>query len=110
MVALTFAETGMATGQKPKYLAITATYTPPDTCLVHIEGESFILPKDSATMTAKLQDLRKRWATASIVGGPALPYRCIGGAIYFAQRAGFERIGFTGEAHRAGSGAAPKPR
>ncbi len=100
----------MATEQEPKDLAITTTYIPPDTCLVHFEGESFILPRDSATMTAKLQDLRKSWATASIVGGPALPYRCIGGVIYFAQRAGFERIGFTGESHRAGSGAAPKPR
>ncbi len=76
-------------------LSITARYIAPHTCIARIDAETFTMAQDDPSMTAKLRRLRRTWTHAVIVGDPAVPYCCIGGLIYRAQQAGFERIEYV---------------
>ncbi len=67
------------------------------------------MAQDDPAMTAKLRRLRRTWTHAVIVGDPAVPYRCIGGLIYRAQQAGFERIEYVPASPPQQDGTAPKP-
>lgn len=70
-------------------------------CPVTVEGRTFSSTEDPA-FEAELRRLAATGRRARVDGGPNTPYRCIGGAIYRAQRAGFSRVGFAAEPPASG--------
>jgi biopolymer transport protein ExbD len=61
-------------------------------CVVRWRGQP-LTPKT----TAELKQAAGDGAQIQVVGGAAVPYRCVGGAIYTMQAAGIDKIGFVGE-------------
>ena len=69
----------------------------PDGCRVSIDGTSFSLPKEEKALLARLMLKAKSFPDADIKKDVSVPYKCVGGAIFLAQRAGFQRVGFIAE-------------
>lgn len=65
-------------------------------CSVRIEGRIYAAPRDEARIRAHLTALKTRNLRATIVAGIDVPYRCVGGVIYEAQRLEL-RFGFIAE-------------
>lgn len=78
-------------------LSMKVHFVPPAVCEVSVAGQTFSLPGDQDGMVTALQDLRRKWRSISMSGGMETPYRCIGHAIYLAQRAGFKKVGFEAQ-------------
>ena len=78
-------------------LLVTIRFDPPANCEVGFSGQAFSLPKDEDRMVAAFRQLRRDWRSVSIVGGIEIPYRCMGHAIFLAQRGGLKKVGFTAE-------------
>jgi hypothetical protein len=78
-----------------RLLMLTTRYTQTAGCEVSVEGQSFTLPDDEARMVLTLRKLRGDRQSARVTGSAALPYRCVGHAIFVAQRAGFTKVNFT---------------
>lgn len=78
-------------------LSMTVNFVPPADCEISFAEQTFSLPSDEDSMVAALQKLRRDWRSISMTGVMQTPYRCIGHAIYLAQRAGFKKIGFAAE-------------
>jgi len=84
-------------GQESGALRLRVQFTEPDTCKIEVEGKSFSLPKDEDALLVALKSRSSKGRRISVGGGTEIPYRCIGHAIYLAQRAGFEKVGFIAE-------------
>ena len=78
-------------------LPMTVEFRPPFVCQVSFAGQTFSLPDERDGMVGALRELRRDWRSASIRGGMEAPYRCVGEAIYLAQRAGFKKVGFVAQ-------------
>lgn len=78
-------------------LPVTVRINPPATCEVSFAGQVFSLPDDEGRIVAAFRELRRDWRSVSVVGGVGTPYRCIGHAIFLAQRGGFKNVGFEAE-------------
>ncbi|HEV2568436.1 hypothetical protein [Sphingomonas sp.] len=78
----------------PKRLIMDLHFVPPTTCEVTVMGETFSLPLDEERMVLALRKLRREWKSARALGNVETPYRCVGFAIYIAQRAGFRKVDF----------------
>ena len=78
-------------------LVLNIDFTPPDTCRVSVDGRSFQLPADEQPLLESLGALKNGVSGVRVAGNADIPYRCVGHAIFVAQRAGFEQIGFTAE-------------
>jgi hypothetical protein len=75
-------------------------------CEVRIEGRTYKAPGDGVRVGAHLASLKARERRARLVLGPDVPYRCVGGIIFDAQRLDL-RFGFIAE---PGRGADPPLR
>jgi biopolymer transport protein ExbD len=97
--ACVFGAMKIATAQRSRNvpLSMTVNFVPPADCEISFAGQTFSLPIDEDSMVAALQKLRRDWRSISMTGVMQTPYRCIGHAIYLAQRAGFKKIGFAAE-------------
>lgn len=65
-------------------------------CSVRIEGRIYTTSRDGARIGAHLAALKARNLRATIVAHIDVPYRCVGGIIYEAQRLGLS-VGFIAE-------------
>jgi biopolymer transport protein ExbD len=72
-------------------------FQPPDTCSISVDGKTFILSKDRETAVAAMKREFTIHPDAHLVADLNVPYKCVGGAIIEAQRAGFKKIGFISE-------------
>ena len=90
------ATVAFATGKRDRNLplAVRVRFIPPTTCEVGFSGQTYSLPDDEDRIVAAFRELRRDWRSVSIVGGVEIPYRCIGHAIFLAQRGGFKKVGF----------------
>jgi hypothetical protein len=70
---------------------VVAVRGPATACTIEVAGRRVTL--DELLAIARRQPKPKRHARIVSDMGPA-PYRCIGGAIYTLQRAGFENVAF----------------
>lgn len=77
---------------------IGLTFERPDTCRMVVAGQTFILSSEASGALAALRREATKFPNASVGGNTSMPYRCVGHAIFLAQRAGFERVGFIAEA------------
>jgi biopolymer transport protein ExbD len=68
-----------------------------ESCRVSISGRSFSFPADEQGLLAALRREAMIHSEATIEADTSVPYRCFGGAIVLAQRAGFKRVGFIAE-------------
>jgi hypothetical protein len=76
-----------------------------NSCVVEFEGKTFSLPRDQPSspeqkrLEAELATLSARKAKLHIapVDPTAVSYRCFGGLIYLAQKAGLSSVGFVSE-------------
>jgi hypothetical protein len=84
--------------QRDLSLPVTIRFTPPSTCEVSFSGQAFSLPDDEDRMVAALRELRRDWQSVAILGDGEAPYRCIGHAIFVAQRGGFARVDYKAQA------------
>jgi hypothetical protein len=65
-------------------------------CRIELGGESFVIPRDGDRLTEAIAGLRNRVDRIDIRGPASTPYRCVGGLIFAAQRAGMQ-VGFAAE-------------
>lgn len=89
---------GAASSAPP--LVLNLASRPPGSCSVHFAGHSFALPEQAAALQEALIQQRLRTSGAAVAGDETIPYKCFGHALYVAQRAGFERVGFVAEPPR----------
>jgi hypothetical protein len=75
-------------------LPIVISVVQPADCEVSVRGQSFILPADDERLLSALRDLRRDWKAVRVIGKTEIPYRCIGYAIFIAQRSGFKNVRF----------------
>lgn len=76
---------------------IALSFEPPNTCRMTVNGQTFTLFTDEAGSLAALRQQAAVVSAATVTGDFRTPYKCFGGAVYLAQRAGFERVGFVAE-------------
>jgi len=83
----------------PPLLELVLSRAGPTACRVTVAARSFDLPRDEAALTAALRALAHPpdRTTVIVARDPQIVYRCVGGAIYIAQRAGLTRVGFLSE-------------
>lgn len=82
---------------KARALPIVIRFVPPATCEISVSNQLYSVPIDQDRMATALRQLRREWKSAHIVGGPEIPYRCVGYAIFIAQSSGFNKVGFIAE-------------
>jgi hypothetical protein len=75
-------------------LPVTVHFAPPFFCEISFADQTFSLPDDQDRMATALKVLRRRWRTILFSSPTPTPYRCIGHAIFLAQRSGFRKVGF----------------
>ncbi|WP_448658900.1 hypothetical protein ACPVPU_00245 [Sphingomonas sp. CJ99] len=69
---------------------------PADACALEVDGRKIA---DSHALLAVAREQHRRGRTAIVKGDEQLPYRCVGGAIYTLQSAGYRDVRFeTGPA------------
>lgn len=85
---------GYAVPSTSKITVIKLAYEPPETCRVTVDGQSFTLPSDEPELTAALKLQATRYRTARVDAVMTIPYKCVGYAVFVAQRAGFKRASF----------------
>lgn len=78
-------------------LRLRVQFAEPAACKIDLEGKSFSLPDDEDALLAALKSRYAKGRRISVGGGADIPYRCLGHAIYLAQPAGFEKVGFVAE-------------
>ncbi|HEX8364270.1 MAG TPA: hypothetical protein VF603_03185 [Allosphingosinicella sp.] len=83
----------------PPLLELVLTRAGPAACRVTVAAHSFDLPRDEAGLTAALQVTAHPpdRTTVIVARDPQMVYRCVGHAVYIAQRAGLTRVGFISE-------------
>lgn len=79
-------------GGRRSRLQVVVRFDPPDACEIVVADQTFRLPADQDRVVATLRALRDGFGSMSITGSAEIPYRCIGLAIFLAQRSGFRRI------------------
>ncbi len=82
------------TRNKDRSLPMVIQFTRPANCQINVGGQSFTLPVDEDRMISSMRELRRIWKSAYFIGGQDIPYRCLGHAIFIAQRAGFKGMKF----------------
>jgi hypothetical protein len=60
----------------------------PTSCRIELDGRSFAVPGDGDLLLEAIAALSSRFERITIDGPEDAPYRCVGGLIYAAQRAG----------------------
>jgi hypothetical protein len=65
-------------------------------CRIELGGKSFVIPRDGDRLREAIAGLRNRVDRIDIRGPASTPYRCVGGLIFAAQRAGMQ-VGFAAE-------------
>ena len=80
-----------------RQLPMSVRFNPPMACEIRFADQVYNLPDDEDRVIDALRQLRKRWRSVEAVGSGDTPYRCIGHAVFVAQRAGYKKIGFTRE-------------
>ncbi|QAY78982.1 hypothetical protein ETR14_22415 [Sphingosinicella sp. BN140058] len=80
-----------------RQLPMAVRFNPPSACEIRFADQVFSLPDDEDRMIEALRELRKSWRSVTVSGDGNTPYRCIGHAVFVAQRAGFRKGGFTAE-------------
>jgi biopolymer transport protein ExbD len=78
--------------ERPTYVALG--FQAPDTCSITVGGETFVLSKDQDAAIATLKRELVIHPHALLVADQSIPYKCMGGAIVEAQRAGFKKVAF----------------
>jgi len=82
---------------RPRLAVLQVAYVTPDTCRLSIDNSSFSFPADENDLLKALKQRAKTDPQAEIKPIGSVPYKCFGGAIVLAQRAGFRRVGFIAE-------------
>jgi hypothetical protein len=95
-VCMLVATTSMAAAKRSpdRALPMVVRFTPPTTCEISVADQVFSLPEDEVPMTGALRELRNKWRSVSAVATGDIPYRCVGHAVFIAQRAGFQIVAF----------------
>lgn len=78
-------------------VVIQLALDPSGTCRAELGDSVFALPDDEAALSAALRSRASRARNATVLSDEHVPYKCFGRAIFLAQRAGFERVGFAAE-------------
>lgn len=74
---------------------IGLTFSQPDICSVAVDGKNYVLPEDQQALVTALKDQASKFKYARVDGDyNTVPYKCFGSAVFLAQSAGFERVGF----------------
>jgi hypothetical protein len=81
----------------PHPLRLTLAFAPPSSCVVSFTDHHFTLPAQEKQLLVALRQQVRSSMDAFVTGGPEIPYKCFGYAIFVAQRAGFARPGFIAE-------------
>jgi hypothetical protein len=72
-------------------------FTPPSSCVVSFAERHFDLPAQERQLLVALRRQAGSSPSAMVSGGPDVPFKCFGYAVFVAQRAGFVRVGFVAE-------------
>jgi biopolymer transport protein ExbD len=75
---------------------VLISFQPPDRCSITVGGKTFNPMTDEAAVAAMKREFAIH-PDAHLVADLNVPYKCVGGAIIEAQRAGFKKIGFISE-------------
>jgi hypothetical protein len=78
-------------------LPITLAFTPPSSCVVSFAEGHFSLPAQERQLLVALRREVRSSSGAIVNGGPEIPYKCFGYAVFITQRAGFSEVGFVAE-------------
>lgn len=78
----------MHNSESARALPLAIHFEPPAICHVTVADRRFALPTDQDRLLEFLTSLRSRWNRVSLNLGMETPYRCVGHAIWLAQRAG----------------------
>jgi len=93
-LALLLALNGCSSSDTSTVLPISLTYDPP-ICTVGFDNRSFSLPSDETALFEELKVKRRKYHKVSVINDKAMPFRCIGHAVFIAQRAGFKDVQST---------------
>lgn len=99
-----------AAGADRPTLPIELRFTPPGGCEIRFAGRAFSLPQDAEPMLAALREVREGRRSARITAYGEAPYRCVGFAVFLAQRAGFKNTTFKTRRPEQAPEQAPQPR
>ncbi len=83
--------------EKPRMAVLRVASEAPGSCRLTIDGNSFSFPDEEQRLIAALRLKATTYSGATIEADKSIPYKCFGGAIVLAQRAGFKRVGFIAE-------------
>jgi biopolymer transport protein ExbD len=76
---------------------ISIGYQPPNTCLITVGGRTYNLATELEAADAALKRELGSHPDAHLKADTNVPYKCMGGVILTAQRAGFKRIAFISQ-------------
>ena len=101
LLALSLAAVACASGSgredPDETLVIALAWEPPASCRVSFLRHTFVLPGEEEQLRQALVRERAQRADALVAGDAGIPYRCFGHAVFVAQGAGFESVGFIAE-------------
>jgi hypothetical protein len=92
--AAALAAAAMLAGAPVPQLVARVQATP--ACEVEVGGRRFVPAEGGSRAVADLRALRGARTAVMVAVQPKATYRCIGGAIYLLQRAGFREVSFEG--------------
>lgn len=83
---------------------IDLTFTQPNTCRATFGGKTYVLPDDERAFVAALKGQASKFESVRMDGDyNAVPYKCVGSAIFLAQSAGIKRVNFIAQPPAASS-------
>jgi hypothetical protein len=81
----------------PPPVPLSLAFSPPSSCIVSVASTAFSLPAQEKPLLAALRRQASTSSNAILAGGPEIPFKCVGYAVYVAQRAGFARVAFAAD-------------